>query len=139
MKTIETTIYIPDNVARRFETCRKAGLSPDELNDILRLQVRYGKSASRVYSIWLDEMGFEKKMVLEMLAGDVSDYVHERMPNTPFEEALRQIEVPMRQFAEERMKRGGSKHYGSVELLLQNFYRLHGGIYGKEKKEGGVQ
>lgn len=130
MKSIETEIHIPSNAARRFETCRKAGLKPDELKDILKLNDDYGKGAAHIYSLWLREMDFKKKMVLEMLESDVSDFFHDRMPNTPIAEAAKKIKVPVRRLAEDRMKCGGALHYGDIEELLRVFWQQYGNRIG---------
>lgn len=130
MKSIETEIRIPDNAARRFETCRKAGLKPDDLKDILNLKDDYGKGAEHIYSLWLGEKDFNKKMVLELLESDVSEWFYERMPNTPVADAAKQMKVPVRRLAELRMKSGGSFHYGDTEELLRDFWQHYGNRLG---------
>ncbi|MBQ6729933.1 MAG: hypothetical protein IJQ83_07370 [Bacteroidales bacterium] len=137
MTRLETEISIPDSVARRFETCRKAGLKPRELRDILKLKDDYGNGAGHIYSIWLREKEFEKNMVVDMLRSDVSDYIHELMPGKPFQEAVKQVEVPLRMLSENRMQYGGRLHYRNTDELLCAFWQRYG--TGLKVKEGGEQ
>lgn len=140
MKTIEAEIIISASVSRRFEICRKAGLSPEKLDDILKLNRDYGKNTAYIYSLWLEEFDFDKNMILQRIHNRVSDYVYYNMPGTLFKEALKQVKVPLRKFAEEVMKTGGSKYFGSVDELIVEFKNHN--KYTKdliEVEEGGAQ
>jgi hypothetical protein len=141
----ELTISVRDSEWRRFEFCKRRGITPEEFGVVIQLSEWFGTKAEQVYSDWLkqteEEERFNRKMALECFGEVVGDFILTLAPKRPYCEFDQWDKVPIHELAEKYLQAVPERRKEfTAETLVETFLKEMGKLYGYNgDKEGGAQ